>query len=310
MSNPTISRITLPSGTTYDICDLTAREAAAHGMAMNLCTDASNTPQGVEWMSGGTKITGTLAASASTQGAFFLVPVTTRSGRDIYAEYVTVSDGAPAPAYSWEKIGTTDIDLSDLGGLAYKDSASGSYTPQGSVTGGTFSGSSTTFTGNFTPQGSVAVNAAGGSGTSYTPSGSISVNAAGGSGTSYTPEGSVSAPVISVSSAGATASVIPFGTAGSLPSLTTTVSDGNLTISFSQGTLPTAGTAVTVKTGDALYTATAPSFTGTEKKLAFSGDEKRLAFSGTRGSVSVSGTPNGSNSALGFSGTAAAITVS
>ena len=310
MSNPVISQITLPSGTTYDICDLTAREAAAHGMVMNICTNAANTPQGVEWMSGSTKITGTLVASSSTQGAFYLVPMTTQAGKDIYAEYVTVSDGASTPTYSWEKIGTTDIDLSDLGALAYKDNASASYTPQGSVTGGTFSGSSTTFTGNFTPQGSVAVNASTGTGTSYTPSGSIAVNASSGTGTAYTPEGSVSAPEISVASAGATTSITPFGTQGTLPSLTTTVSDGNLTISFSQGTLPTAGTAVSVKTGDASYSATAPTFTGTQKKLAFTGDEKKLAFSGTQGSVSVSGTPNGSNSALGFEGTAATITVS
>ena len=310
MSNPVISQITLPSGTTYDICDITAREAAAHGMAMNLCTNAANTPKDVEWMSGGTKITGTLVASSSTQGAFYLVPVTTQSGKDIYAEYVTVTDGAASPTYSWEKIGTTDIDLSDLGDLAYKDNASATYTPQGSVSGGAFTGSSTTFTGNFTPQGSIAVNAASGSGTSYTPSGSIAVNASSESGTAYTPEGSVSAPTISVSSAGATTSITPFGTQGTLPSLTTTVSDGNLTISFSQGTLPTAGTAVDVKTGDASYTATAPTFIGTEKKFAFTGDEKKFAFSGTQGSVSTSGTPNGSNGAISFSGTAATITVS
>lgn len=283
MSNPVISQITLPSGTTYDICDNAAREAAALGMVMKICTNAANTPYGVKWMSGSTEITGTLVASSSTQGSFYLVPVTTQSGKDIYAEYVTVSDGAATPTYSWEKIGTTDIDLSDLGALAYKDNATASYTPQGSISGGAFSGSSTTFTGNFTPQGSIAVNASSGSGTAYTP------------------EGSVSAPTISVSSAGATTSITPFGTQGTLPSLTTTVSDGNLTISFSQGTLPTAGNAVSVKTGDASYTATAPTFTGTQKKLA---------FSGTQGSVSTSGTPLGSNGAMTFSGTAATITVS
>lgn len=284
MSNPIISQITLPSGTTYDIADIAAREAASHGLELVKSTDAASTPYGVTWKSGSTTITGTLAAASTTCGKMYLVPIDTEETKDIYSEWITVTGGTSgSPTYSWEKIGTTDIDLSDLGALAYKDSASGSYTPAGSVSGGAFTGSSTTFTGNFTPQGSIAVNAASGSGTSYTP------------------EGSVSAPTISVSSAGATTSITPFGSQGTLPSLTTTVSDGNLTISFSQGTLPTAGTAVDVKTGDASYTATAPSFTGTEKKFA---------FSGTQGSVSTSGTPNGSNGAITFSGTAATITVS
>lgn len=304
MSNPLISSITLPSGTTYEIADIAARAAAA-GISMVKCTQASDTPQGVKWMSGSTEITGTLAASSTTAGKFYLVPETTQSSKDIFGEYVTVVDGS---TYSWEKIGTTDIDLSDLGALAYKNSASGTYTPAGSVSA-TFSGSSLTSTGNFTPSGAISVNASTGSGTAYTPEGSISVNASSGSGTSYTPEGSVAAPTISVASAGSTASIKPFGTAGTLPSLSMTVSDGNLAISFSQGTLPTAGTAVTVKTGDASYKATAPAFTGTEKKLAFSGTQKKLAFSGTQGSVSVSGTPEGTVSGS-FSGTSTTITVS
>lgn len=305
MPNPLISTITLPSGTTYDIADLAARAAATAGVTFNICTNASNTPQGVKWSSGGTTITGTLVASSSTTGAFYLVPASTEGGKDIFAEYVTVIDSS---TYSWEKIGTTDIDLSDLGALAYKDNASGSYTPAGSISA-SFSGSSLTSTGNFTPAGSISVNPASGSGTAFTPEGSISVNSASGNGTSYTPEGSVAAPTISVASAGSTTSITPFGTQGTLPELTMTVSEGNLTIGFSQGTLPTGGTAVTVKTGDASYSATAPAFTGTEKKFAFSGTQKKLAFSGTQGNVSVSGTPEGTVNGS-FSGTAATITVS
>ena len=278
MANPLISQITLPSGSTYDIADLVARAAATAGVTFNICTDASNTPKDVQWTSGGTTITGTLVASSSTTGAFYLVPATTQGGKDIYSEYVTVIDGS---TYLWEKVGTTDIDLSNLGALAYVDSASGSYTPAGSVSA-SFSGNSMNSTGNFTP------------------SGTIAVNAASGSGTSYTPEGSVAAPTISVQTAGSTASITPFGTQGTLPSLSMTVSNGNLTIGFDQGSLPTAGTAVTVKTGDAAYSATAPAFTGTEKKLA---------FTGTQGNVSVSGTPTGSVSGS-FTGTAATITVS
>lgn len=213
MSNPNISTITLPSGTTYDICDVVAREAASHGMQLIKCTNAADTPYGVTWKDGGTTITGTLVASSTTSGKMYLVPVETPDDKDIFAEYVTVASGAAgSETYSWEKIGTTDIDLSNLGDLAYKDTASGNFTPQGSV----------------------------------------------------------AAPVISVETAGSTASVTPFGTAGTLPELTMTVSDGNLAISFSQGTLPTAGSNVTVKTGDAAYSATAPAFTGTQGSVTVS----------------------------------------
>lgn len=80
---------------------------------------------------------------------------------------------------------------------------------------------------------------------------------------SFTPEGTVSAPTISVATPGATQSISPFGSAGSLPGLEMSASNGVLTISFSQGTLPSAGTAVAVKTGDAAYSASQPTFTGT-----------------------------------------------
>lgn len=235
MPNPTIKQITLPSGTVYDIEDAVAR-AAAGGLRMVKCTQASDTPYGVKWLDGSVEITGALVASESTQGAFYLVPSKTVGDKNIFSEYVTVEINS---AYSWEKFGDTDIDLSSLGDLAYKDTASASYTPAGS----------------------------------------LAVNSASGSGTSYTPEGSVAAPTISVASAGSTASVTPFGTQGSLPALEMTVQNGNLSISFDQGTLPTAGTAVTVKTGDASYQATAPVFTGTEKKLEFNGTQATITVS-------------------------------
>lgn len=80
---------------------------------------------------------------------------------------------------------------------------------------------------------------------------------------SFTPQGTVSAPTISVATSGATQEISPFGSAGSLPEMSMSASNGVLTISFSQGTLPSAGTAVAVKTGDAAYSASQPTFTGT-----------------------------------------------
>ena len=145
---PDISRITLPSGTTYDIKDEVARQMAAAGVSFTISTDAASTPQGVTWDDHGTTITGTLVASVSTKGVFYLVPVTTQSGKDIYAEYVTIKLPANAhDEYGWEKIGTTDIDLSDLGDLAYKDTVSVNVKPEGTVSKPTFTGNSMTSTG-------------------------------------------------------------------------------------------------------------------------------------------------------------------
>lgn len=194
-----ISKITLPSGTTYDIKDTVARQMAAAGVSFTKCTTAANTPKDVEWMSGTTKITGTLVASANTMGVFYLVPQTTQGGKDIFGEYFTVKDGN---AYTWEKIGTTDIDLSDLGDLAYKDQATGNYTPAGTISKPTFTGEAMTSTGNFTPSGTVTkptfTGSEGNVSVSGTPAGTIGV---GTGSANYTPGGSVAAPTVTVTPA-------------------------------------------------------------------------------------------------------------
>lgn len=92
---------------------------------------------------------------------------------------------------------------------------------------------------------------------------------------SYTPAGTVSAPTVTVSVN--TASVKPFGSAGTLPSctlpeMTATVSGETLTLgwtagSFSAGTLPSAGADVTVATGIKSATASAPAFSGTSGSI-------------------------------------------
>jgi len=282
---PDISQITLPSGTTYNIKDAVARSTAAGGIQLKgttttvLADEATTNPITINGES----------YTAVAQDAVF------------YDKKEFVFDGT-----MWHEFG----DMSGLGSLATQDTASASYTPQGTVTQPTFSGSSMTATGNFTPVGSIVVNNSDGDGVAFTPAGTISVNTASGDGTSYTPEGSVAAPAISLSSAGSTASITPFGSAGSLASLSMTVSEENLTISWDAGSLASAGESVTVKTGDAVYSATAPTFTGVEKKLAFTGTGKKLAFQGTQGSVSVSGTPEGTVTQPTFSGSASTITVS
>lgn len=266
---PDISKITLPSGTTYDIKDAVARQMAGAGVSFTVCTQASNTPYGVTWDDDGTTITGTLVASGDTEGIFYLVPAFTET-KDIYAEYVTVEDGEN---YSWEKIGTTDIDLSDLGDLAYKDTASATYTPAGTVSTPTFTGTSLTSTGSFTPEGSVSAP-------------TISVSSAGSTTTIHNPTKATVATAVTA--------VAPGDTAPSNAITYYSVSNETLSLyqlGYNTGDSITTSD-VTVKTGDASYSASIPSFTGTS------------------GSVSVSGTPAGSVSTPTFTGTQATVTVS
>lgn len=336
-----ISKIILPSGSIYNIKDEVARQMASDGVSFTVCTDAASTPQGVTWDDHGTTITGTLVASTDTTGVFYLVPTTTAGGKDIFAEYVTVKQGN---VYSWEKIGTTDIDLSNLGDLAYKDSASGNYTPEGTVSQPTFSGESLTSTGSFTPEGTVSqptfTGTSGSVSVSGTPSGAIGV----GSGTAnYTPQGSVAAPTITVTPSTASKYVADSATGGgtvtlgsaascTLPVLETSVSNETLTLSWTGGsftanvptdvTLPSF-TSQTIVSGISSATATAPAFTGTGVDLEFTGSSttstgsftpegtvSQPQFTGSSGSVSVSGTPSGTVSQPTFSGTQKSVAVS
>ena len=134
-----LEQITLPSGTIYDLVDAGARAliAALNNWEYVLSVDAATTPYGVEWDDSGTTITGTLVASSTTKYKIYLVPGEDGSGNNVYDEYVTIEP--TTGNYDWELLGSTAIDLSNLGDLAYKDTASGSFTPQGSVSAPTIS---------------------------------------------------------------------------------------------------------------------------------------------------------------------------
>ena len=80
---------------------------------------------------------------------------------------------------------------------------------------------------------------------------------------SYTPAGTVTVS----EAADTTASVTPFGSAGTLPDAYFTVSGETATFSFDAGTLPAAGTAVDVVTASGARTA---SFSGTEATITVS----------------------------------------
>lgn len=101
---PEISQITLPSGTTYDLKDSQARSAKGWiGVTTTPLTDGATTNP--------------IIINGET--------VTAVSG-DItsYAAQEYIYNGT-----AWQAFG----DLSDLGTLAYKNSASGSFTPAGTV---------------------------------------------------------------------------------------------------------------------------------------------------------------------------------
>lgn len=128
---PVIERITLPSGNTYYIADREIRDVVdalsqtvAGGVSFIVAWDGASTPQiaqipaGVKVTYNNVEYTGTLSAETSGSGAhaqagaFYLVKSSTSAGtKDVYDEYVPV--GAEG-SKTWEKIGDTVVDLSDV----------------------------------------------------------------------------------------------------------------------------------------------------------------------------------------------------
>lgn len=296
---PDIKQLKLPNGNTYDLRDSRVDSIIS---------------QGTRWVG----VTTTALSDGSTTSSIMIDGASHTAEIGDIASYNNMEfiwNGT-----IWQEFGSTG----SLKALAFKDSASGTvavpktYSFTGSAASVSVTGTTTgsvsetksavtvskasSGTATYTPAGTNASSSVSGS-CSVTPSGSISV----GTGTAnYTPAGSVSGtvgtPTISVKTAGATTSVTPFGSAGTLPSCTLptyTVANEILTItagSFSAGTLPSGGTAVTVKTGDAAYQSTQPSFSG-----SFSGTGAELKFTGSASSGTISGTA----AAQTFTGTGA-----
>ena len=114
-----ISKITLPSGTTYDIKDSVARDMISAGVSFIVAWDgtgtavAANVPAGVV---AGT-VTGTLAPGDSVAGAFYLVKSKTLPNSetlDNYDEYVVIKPTSNENDWYWEKIGDTQLNLTDV----------------------------------------------------------------------------------------------------------------------------------------------------------------------------------------------------
>lgn len=234
-----ISKITLPSGNTYDIKDAVARQAIAGGVSYIIAWNGSSTPvvgnipAGVTVTYNGTDYTGTFSANSAEAGAFYLVHSSSTSN-DVYDEYVAVGTTG---SKTWERLGSSSIDLSDLGALAYKDTvtaSSSSVTFSGGTTDKVL-GSDATFTTTVTP-------------TTTNIKATASGAAVGADGTdtfvkSYpgTTSNLATTTVPNVTSAG-TASTWAF-------SMGTGNDSETLIISGANGSAPTLGTAKTVATG-------------------------------------------------------------
>ena len=274
-NTPVISQIKV-GNTPYYLKDAEAREkldalsSATHfiGKTTDALTDGSTT------------------TSVTINGA----SVTAAAGDIVYVEQGT---GEPEVEFifngtKWQELGST----SNLGDLAFKDNASATYTPAGTVSQPSFTGTA----------GSVSV--------SGTPAGSISsaVHTGEGNG-NYTPTGSVSTPAINITPTTAAGKLVTdAGTAASYtpPTLTTNVANEILEISFDQGTftpnkVPTLEASPSALSAVSANLATAPVFTGQATDLTFTG----TAFNST-GTF----TPEGTVSQPNFKGTEATITVS
>lgn len=133
VNTPVIEQIVLPSGNQYYIADREIRdvvsdleELIAGGVSFIIAWNGASTPQVAQIPAGvvvtyqGQTYTGTLSPETSgtgvhaKAGAFYLVASstsTTGAPLDVYDEYVPVgADGSK----TWEKIGDTQVDLSDV----------------------------------------------------------------------------------------------------------------------------------------------------------------------------------------------------
>lgn len=123
-NTPVIEKITLPSGNSYWIADREIRDVVdtlsqtiAGGVSYNVGWDGTsepvvgNIPAGVEVEYEGQTYAGTLTANNATPGAFYLVKSATQTDMDVYDEYVPVGETG---SKTWELIGNTQADLSDL----------------------------------------------------------------------------------------------------------------------------------------------------------------------------------------------------
>lgn len=286
----------------YSIVDQGARDLIANltlnGIKFIISDSKENTPAGVtnNSISGSDKVGTLTAAMAFTDGAgqIFLVSSSNTPDKDYFDEYIVVEvNTGGGKEYRWERLGNTEIDFDNLGDLAYKDSASGSYKPEGTI--------------------SVSVSTSNSS-KDVTPAGTVSqptfTGTEGEATATYKPKGTVSKPNITVTPT--TDEIQPVSSVGSLPTWSASVdSSGTLSFNFGQGSLPSLGSAKEFLTGATAVLASNPTFTGTQETIKSSytpeGSVSQPEFTGTGKTITVK-EPSGASGT--FTGTTKTITVS
>ena len=122
MPNPELDQVQLPSGNVYDLCDSAARSRIdaleAYSAYLGVTTTALD--------DGSTTNPVTIAGES----------VTAKHGEIVNYGSSEFIWNANLTTPCWQQFG----DLSALGDLAYEDTATGSYTPAGSVSQPTFTG--------------------------------------------------------------------------------------------------------------------------------------------------------------------------
>lgn len=315
-----VSNLTATDGQTYAIKDAEARDLIA---ALEAYTDYLG-------------VTSTEITDGSTTNPITIDgdQITAKKGNIVnYQLKEFIFNGT-----AWQEFG----DLSGLGSLAFKNSASASYTPAGSVDV-SFTGSAASVAMEYTPKGSVAATlknatadvsidytpegAISGSTTvsmdvelNYTPEGSVYVTGVSDAGTKYVPSGTIDGSgVASVASS----TIAQLSSVGTLPTCTlptATVTPGTETLvftagTFDAGTLPTSANVsviTDVTTEDLSFSGTSVwiDFSGTAAELSgeFSGDVDftNAEFVGSSHTLTGSGSVSADISAA-FTGTAASL---
>ena len=278
-----ISKIVLPNGSTYDFKDATARESI--NTLQNTVTSGvmyrgvTTTPL----IDGAT--TSPISIGTTNEGS--LVQYAPKTGDlVIYGdkEFIFAQVGNTS---SWHEFGSTG----SLKALAFKDNASCSYTPTGSVSQPTFTGS----------EGSVSV-----SGSAHVlPKAELTIVDPNSvnipthkEGDSYV-QGAPIAKVAGADVALNTSRISQITGVGTLPAMTTTVSGETLTLGWSAGTLPTKAE-VTVATS--VKSVTQPTVTIGIMDITFQSSTATVNSTGKF-------TPSGNVSKPTFAGTATTITV-
>ena len=280
-----ISKITLPNGTSYDLKDAKARESIE--------TIKSNISSGIHYI-GETDEEINDGDLFDAGGTFnikkgnYTDAIALQSGDlVIYNEKEFICTINKEGQGTWHEFGSTG----SLKSLAFKDSASASYTPAGTVSQPTFTGKSTPVsvsgTATVQPKATLAFYDPGATAPAHT-------GAATGTYVQGTPKAKATGTAVSLS----TASIKQITNVGTAPALTTTVSGETLTLGWNAGTLPTSAT-VTVATG--VSSVTQPTITVGGIDLTLQSVSSTVASSGSM-------TPVGTVSKPTFAGTAATIT--